>query len=56
MSAAGSASQVEKRNKEESEEVIRYLLAGSKNRVLRYGAFKEAGETFGCHWETIKRL
>eukprot|EP00903_Cladosiphon_okamuranus_P012797 g11961.t1 len=56
---AGSAAQVAKRknfNKEQREEVIRYLLAGSKNGVLWYGAFKEAGEKFGCYWETIKRL
>ncbi|CAB1111797.1 unnamed protein product [Ectocarpus sp. CCAP 1310/34] len=59
MPAAGSASQVAKRknfNEEETEEVIRYLLPGSKNGVLRYGAFKEAGEKFGWYWETIKRL
>lgn len=43
-------------NQEEREEVIRYLLAGSKGGVLQHGAFKEAAEKFGCYWETIKRL
>eukprot|EP00903_Cladosiphon_okamuranus_P006869 g6690.t1 len=59
LGGPGSAAQVAKRknfNKEQREEVIRYLLAGSKNGVLWYGAFKEAGEKFGCYWETIKRL
>ena len=34
----------------EKDEVIRYLLAGSTAGVLRRGAYKDAGEKFGCYW------
>ena len=36
--------------------VIRYLLAGSNNRVLQRGAFTVAAEEFGCEYKSIKRL
>ena len=57
MSAAGSASQGTKRknfNVLEREEVIRHLLANSKDRVLRHGSYQEAAVKYGCGWETIK--
>ena len=37
-------------NDSEKDEVIRYLLAGSTAGVLRRGAYKDAGEKFGCYW------
>ena len=43
-------------DKEEREEVIRFLLAGSNNGVLRRGAYKITAEEFGCEWQSIKRL
>eukprot|EP00904_Undaria_pinnatifida_P006756 jgi/Undpi1/320/HiC_scaffold_1.g00316.m1 len=57
MSAAGSASQGTKRknfNVLEREEVIRHLLANSKDGVLRHGSYQEAAVKYGCGWETIK--
>ena len=58
MSTAGSASQVAKRKNFTTSEkkVIRFLLAGSNNGVLKHGAFTASAEKFGCCWETIKRL
>eukprot|EP00904_Undaria_pinnatifida_P000354 jgi/Undpi1/10319/HiC_scaffold_28.g12770.m1 len=59
MSAAGSASQGQKRknfNISQREEVVRHLLASSKDGVRRHGSFQEAAEKYGCHWETIKRI
>lgn len=59
MSAAGSAAQVPKRKnftKEEKEEVIRHLLAGSNKGKVQKGAYKQAAEEFGCCPETISRL
>ncbi|CAM9256569.1 unnamed protein product [Pylaiella littoralis] len=57
MSAAGSASQGQKRknfNVLEREEVIRYLLATSKDGARRHGSFQEAAVKYGCSWKTIK--
>eukprot|EP00904_Undaria_pinnatifida_P011906 jgi/Undpi1/7846/HiC_scaffold_23.g10318.m1 len=59
MSAAGSDSQGQKRknfNISKREEVVRHLLASSKDGVRRHGSFQEAAEKYGCHWETIKRI
>lgn len=59
MSAAGSAAQVPKRKnftREEKEEVLRHLLAGSNNGVVKQGAYTEAAKKFGCCPETISRL
>ena len=36
--------------------VIRHLLAGSKDGVLKRGACKAAAEEFGCELHSIKRL
>ena len=36
--------------------VIWHLLAGSKDGVLKRGAYKAAAEEFGCEWQSIKRL
>ena len=36
--------------------VIRHLLAGSKDEVMKRGAYKAAAEEFGCGWQLIKRL
>ncbi|CAM9440165.1 unnamed protein product, partial [Sphacelaria rigidula] len=35
---------------------IRYLLAGSKDGILKRGAYKAAAEEFGCGWKSINRL
>ncbi|CAM9368504.1 unnamed protein product, partial [Sphacelaria rigidula] len=40
----------------ETSAVIRYLLAGSKDGVLKRGAYKAAAEEFGCGWKSISRL
>ena len=59
MPAAGEASQGPKRknlNSLEREEVIRYVLAGSNNGVLKRGAYKAAAVESGCEWQSIKRL
>ncbi|CAN0075017.1 unnamed protein product, partial [Pylaiella littoralis] len=42
--------------RDEKDEVIRHLLAGSSNGILGHGAYKEAAATFGCCWKTISRL
>ncbi|CAM9903556.1 unnamed protein product, partial [Sphacelaria rigidula] len=59
MSAVVSTSQAQKRKNYsdfEREEVIRHLLAGSKDGVRKRGACQAAAEKFGCYWETSKRL
>ncbi|CAM9400219.1 unnamed protein product [Sphacelaria rigidula] len=59
MSAVGGADQVQERknfNTSEKNQVIRHLLAGSKNSVPEHGAFKAAAEKFGCCSEAISRL
>lgn len=43
-------------NDPERDEVIRFLLAGSNNGVLRRGSYEVAAEKFECYWRTIKRL
>ena len=59
MSGAGSAPRGPKRknfNDLEKAAMIRHLFAGSKDGVLRRGAYKAAAEKFGCHWQSIQRL
>ena len=36
--------------------MIRYLLPGSSNGVLKRGAYKAAAVESGCEWQSIKRL
>ena len=40
----------------ETAAVTRHLLAGSKDGVLKRGAYKAAAEEFGCKSQWIKRL
>ena len=59
MSAAGGASQGAKRKNFSSSErdaLILYVLSGSKDGVLKRGAYTEAASRYEWHWETIKRI
>ena len=40
----------------EREELVRHLLAGSEDEVLKRDALQKAAEKYGCHWQTIERV